>query len=63
MSRFFINRPIVAMVISIITVLDNIVPLMREHIRQQGINESLASIRVINISVHDLAEGKERNSF
>lgn len=41
---------------SIVTVLDSVLPLMREHVREQGITESLASIRVIDVSVSDLAD-------
>jgi Asp/Glu/hydantoin racemase len=48
---------------SIVTVVDNVVPLMREHIREQGINDSLASIRVIDVSVPDLASKEKRKSL
>jgi allantoin racemase len=48
---------------SIITVVDNVVPLIREHVREQGINGSLASIRVIDVSVPDLASKYKRENL
>lgn len=48
---------------SIITVEDNVIPLMREHVREQGITTSLASIKVLDISVPDLGNDSKRDEI
>jgi Asp/Glu/hydantoin racemase len=48
---------------SIVTVLGNLIPLFREHVRGQGITENLASIRAIDIPVPDLADDSKREEL